>query len=104
MNIVYFCFTIVLSNMEQVFYFNFLCICWFVKHTESHIDFTYISGPLKHWFVSFQYFYIYMFVFVIVYLASQDALEVMLVWEWLSDRLYWLDWCDPGEQGYLQKF
>ena len=23
--------------------------------------------------------------------------------EWLSNRSYWLDWCDPCEQGYLQK-
>ena len=38
-----------------------------------------------------------------VLLASQDAPEVMLVWEWLTDRSYWLDWCDPGEQRYLQK-
>ena len=41
------------------------------------------------------------------YLASQDALEVMSVtdWvtDWVSDRSYWLDWCDPCEQGYLQK-
>ena len=35
------------------------------------------------------------------FLASQDAIEVMYVSEYLSDRSHWLDWCDPGEWWYL---
>ena len=35
------------------------------------------------------------------FLASQDAIEVMFVTEWVRDRLHWLYWCDPGEPGYL---
>ena len=40
------------------------------------------------------------------FLASQDALEVMLVSEWVSESvtlLNWVDWCDPGKWRYLLK-
>ena len=38
-------------------------------------------------------------------LASQDTLEVMLETDWLTDWVVvsLLDWCDPGEWGYLLK-
>ena len=36
-----------------------------------------------------------------IFLASQDAIEVMCVTYWVSQRLHWLDWCDPGERWYL---
>ena len=36
-----------------------------------------------------------------IFLASQDAIEVMWVTYSLSDRSHWLDWCDPGEWWYL---
>ena len=42
-----------------------------------------------------------------LFLASQDALEVMLVSQWvsqsLSDSKNRVDWCDPGEWRYLLK-
>ena len=34
-----------------------------------------------------------------LYLASQDAIEVMFVPEWVMVSR--LDWCDPGDWGYL---
>ena len=37
------------------------------------------------------------------FLASQDALEVMLVSESVSDSKNRVDWCDPGEWRYLLK-
>ena len=42
---------------------------------------------------------------ILIFLASQDALEVMSVTDWLTDWVivHWLDWCDPCKQGYLQK-
>ena len=42
---------------------------------------------------------------ICTFLASQDALEVMLFTYWLTDSLMvsWLDWCDSGEWWYLKK-
>ena len=37
----------------------------------------------------------------VLFLASQDAQEVMfvtdLLTDWLTKRYHWLDWCDPGK-------
>ena len=45
--------------------------------------------------------------FIQPFLASQDALEVMRVTDWvtylLTERSHWLYWCDPGEWWYLWK-
>ena len=35
------------------------------------------------------------------FLASQDALEVMLVSQWVTDSKNRVDWCDPGKWRYL---
>ena len=38
-----------------------------------------------------------------LFLASQDALEVMLVSQWVTDSKSRVDWCDPGKWRYLEK-
>ena len=66
---------------------------------STHLSYLAFSFSLSSISLSFQ------LMFAKPFLASQDALEVMRVTDWvtywLSKRSHWLYWSDPGEWGYL---
>ena len=93
-------------SIFQILCSSFHIFCWRLRfeHSQRNIFFANFSPHCKNCpnITKSNSLVGLLFVFLLyIFLASQDALEVMLFTSCLM--VSWLDWCDPGEWWYLKK-